>query len=153
MLHISQGHWKDVRVGRGDVHADTQLAHLSVSFLAYLTGWFWGGACFLMGTPMENSQVERKVARTQFEPSCGTQCHQCPPPSSNPLPNRGQVICSSGLPGSSHLQWWLPTARTGLFRAQPLVVQPGKARGLTSGITLNQGGMGLGGCIHVLWLL
>ena len=39
-----------------------------------------------MGTPMENSQVERKVARTQFEPSCGTQCHQCLPPSSNPSP-------------------------------------------------------------------
>ena len=61
----------------------------------------------------------------------------------HPLPSRGQVLCSSGSLGSSHLQGWLPAARTGLFWAQPLVVQPGKARGLTPGITLNQGGVGL----------
>ena len=96
-----------------------------------------------MGVPMGNSvrQTGRGPGSSWSHPVALSAVRARLPP--HPLPSRGQVLCSSGSLGSSHLQGWLPAARTGLFWAQPLVVQPGKARGLTPGITLNQGGVGL----------
>ena len=96
-----------------------------------------------MGVPMGNSvrQTGRGPGSSWSHPVALSAVRVRLPP--HPLPSRGQVLCSSGSLGSSHLQGWLPATRTGLFWAQPLVVQPGKARGLTSGITLNQGGVDL----------